>query len=72
MGDCEVYEVIKNCFYFDVILMWFIIVWDDNKFLKMVGYIKIKSVKINVIRKLGLIDEVWIVLGILKFGFYLI
>lgn len=71
MGDCEVYEVIKICFYFDVILMWFIIVWD-NKFLKMVGYIKIKSVKINVIRKLGLIGEVWIVLGILKFGFYLI
>lgn len=71
MGDCEVYEVIKICFYFDVILMWFIIVWD-NKFLKLVGYIKIKSVKINVIRKLGLIDEVWIVLGILKFGFYLI
>lgn len=71
MGDCEVYEVIKICFYFDVILMWFIIVWV-NKFLKMVGYIKIKSVKINVIRKLGLIDEVWIVLGILKFGFYLI
>lgn len=71
MGDCEVYEVIKICFYFDVILMWFIIVWD-NKILKMVGYIKIKSVKINVIRKLEMIDEVWIVLGILKFGFYLI
>lgn len=71
MGDCEVYEVIKICFYFDVILMWFIIVWV-NKFLKMVGYIKIKSVKINVIRKLEIIDEVWIVLGILKFGFYLI
>lgn len=71
MGDCEVYEVIKICFYFDVILMWFIIVWV-NKFLKMVGYIKIKSVKINVIRKLEMIDEVWIVLGILKFGFYLI
>lgn len=56
LGDCEVYEVTKNCFYSDAISTRLIIV-RDNKLPKMAGHIKIKSVKINVIRKPGLIDE---------------
>lgn len=57
MGDCEVYEVTKICFYSDAISTRLIIV-RDNKLPKMAGHIKIKSVKINVIRKPGSIDEV--------------
>lgn len=57
LGDCEVYEVTKICFYSDAISTRLIIVRDDNKLPKMAGHIKIKSVKINVIRKPGLIDE---------------
>lgn len=57
MGDCEVYEVTKICFYSDAISTRLIIV-RDNKIPKMAGHIKIKSVKINVIRKPGSIDEV--------------
>lgn len=54
LGDCE---VTKICFYSDAISTRLIIV-RDNKLPKMAGHIKIKSVKINVIRKPGLIDEV--------------
>lgn len=57
LGDCEVYEVTKICFYSDAISTRLIIV-RDNKLPKMAGHIKIKSVKINVIRKPGSIDEV--------------
>lgn len=58
LGDCEVYEVTKICFYSDAISTRLIIVQQVNKLPKMAGHIKIKSVKINVIRKPGSIDEV--------------